>query len=134
MGSVCKNSKDEKDDQKLLGCISYDTKQISFVEVPSFLEFQTLEYPNLPESFDKNTLYTITKAPTKRDAIDFYEHEFKTRGKEFNTLKVISVKDEILYEEGVTAETLQSEKEFVTAYCNENNIKASIQAKCLEVL
>lgn len=133
LGSVCKNSKDERNDTKLLGCISYDTKKISYVDIPSFLEFETLEYPNLPESFDKNTLYTILKAPTKRDALDFYTREFANHGQEFHTLKIVSAKDEVLYEEGPTKE-VKTEAEYLTLFCSENNIKQSVLSKCLELV
>ena len=134
LGSVCKNSKDEAEDTKYLACISYsEKKKVDYVEVPSFLEYDSLEYPNLPESYDKTTLYTITKAPTKRDALMHYEKEFENHGSVFYPLKIINIRNEIIYEEGGNGE-LQSERDYLNLYGSENNIKQSIIDKCMELL
>lgn len=134
LGSVCKNSSAEKDDHKYIAYIDYSSKRISLEEIPSFLEYGALEYPNLPSHFDGTTLYTVTKAPTKQDALVFYTKEFANHGGTFYPLLIVSLRNEILYNENNNTKEIISESDYLDKYATENKVSDSILNKCKELI
>lgn len=99
LGSVTKNSSTEKDDQKLLAVI--DESGLNFVNVPSFMEYETVKYGEDPTHKDTLVYLNVLEAPSKFEAKNYYETKFPN----VKINKVITKRQEVLNTEVPVTET-----------------------------
>lgn len=125
LGSVIKNSSTEKDDQKILANIT--STGLDYVTVPSFLEYETVEFGNEIACKDKLVLLTVTEAPTRAEAVDFYE----AKNSNVKINKVITKRQRVLSTEVVTD---FSDQDAWETFCKEKNLPDSVKEICTKVI
>lgn len=125
LGSVIKNSSTEKDDQKLLAVINESGLQI--VNIPSFMEYETVNYGDEPSCKDKLVFLNVLEAPSKAEAMNFYETKFPNS----RCNKVITKRQKILNTEVVATE---SEEGSFEAFAEEKGLSDTVKAICKKVL
>ena len=52
------------------------TKQKELVELPDFLRFETIDYPNDIDNFNTNTYYTLSEVTDKEIALNHYKEKY----------------------------------------------------------
>lgn len=124
LGSVVKNSSTEKTDQKLLALCR--NSRVEYIKVPSFLEYETLEYGTEPENKEKLVLINVTGAPTRADAEDFYEKRFSNV-----MLNKVTTKRQL----ALAAESLEEVSETASweAFSKEKNLSESVDTICKQL-
>lgn len=125
LGSAVKNSSTEKEDQKLLALITKNS--LDYVEVPSFMEYETVVYGEDVKCTDKLVLVNVTEAPTKSEAENYYQSKYP----KLKVNKVTTKRQRVLATEAIQ-ET--SEADSWKAFCEEKKIPESVQAICARVL
>lgn len=84
LGSISPNSLAENGQKKYIYRIDCTTGDGVAIEVPVFLGYQEVEYPNpLPEETNKYTIWTVKNALDKGQAIEFYRKECVDKGQDF---------------------------------------------------
>lgn len=90
LGSATLNSSTESGNTKYLAIIDGETKEYTLQEIPKFLEYYTIEYPNkLPKIETKYAIFTVKGVLDKQNTIDEYSKQAKEMGFEFYTNKVL---------------------------------------------
>lgn len=125
LGSAVKNSSTEKDDNKVLALINADG--LKLVQVPSFLEYETVNYGDEPNCKDNLLLLNVTGAPSKAEAEEFYEAKFKN----IKLNKVTTKRQLILSSEAIDE---VSESASWEAFSKEKKLPETVDAICRELL
>ena len=90
LGSATLNSSTEHGNTKYLAIIDGISKKYTLQEIPKFLEYYEVCFPNsLPKIETKYGLFLIKDAIDKKTAIEQYEKEAKNLGFEFFARKVL---------------------------------------------
>ena len=90
LGSACANSSTESGDIKYLAIIDGETKEYELKEIPKFMEYYTVEYPNkLEKPKTKYAIFTVKNVLDKNMALEEYSKQAKEMGFEFYTNKVL---------------------------------------------
>ena len=90
LGSACMNSSTEHGNTKYLAIIDGETKEYELIEVPKYLEYYTVEYPNkLEKPKTKYAIFTVKNVLDKNVALEEYSKQAKEMGFEFYTNKVL---------------------------------------------
>lgn len=90
LGSACVNSSSEKGNIKYLAIIDGETKEYELKEIPKYLEYYTIEYPNkLEKPKTKFAIFTVKGVLDKNVALEEYSKQAKEMGFEFYTNKVL---------------------------------------------
>ena len=90
LGSATLNSSTESTDTKYLAIINGETKEYELKEIPKFMEYYTVEYPNkLEKPKTKYAIFTVKNALDKNVALEEYSKQAKEMGFEFYTNKVL---------------------------------------------
>ena len=93
LGSATLNSSTESGNTKYLAIIDGETKEYELKEIPKFMEYYTVEYPNkLPKIDTKYGIFTVKNVLDKQSALDEYSKQAKELGFEFYTNKVLKQK------------------------------------------
>lgn len=125
LGSAVKNSSTEKDDQKILAYIT--ETGCEYVNVPSFMEFETVNYGEEPKNTDKLVLLNILDAPTKHEAETYYESKYPKA----KCNKVITRRKAVLETQVVER---ASEEASWEAFCKEKDLPENVKRICEKVL
>lgn len=125
LGSIIKNSSTEKDDQKYYAVI--DDAGYHLMEVPSFMEYETVRYGDDVVCKDKLAFINVLDAPTKAEAEAYYETKFPNS----RCNKVITKRQQMLSTEVVNTESEESNFE---TFCEEKQISEDVQDICKKVL
>ena len=90
LGSATLNSSSESTDTKYLAIIDGETKEYELKEIPKFMEYYTVEYPNkLEKPKTKFAIFTVKGVLDKNVALEEYSKQAKEMGFEFYTNKVL---------------------------------------------
>lgn len=90
LGSATLNSSTESGDTKYLAIIDGETKEYELKEIPKYLEYYTVEYPNkLEKPKTKYAIFTVKNVLDKNVALEEYSKQAKEMGFEFYTNKVL---------------------------------------------
>ena len=90
LGSATLNSSTEHNDIKYLAIIDGETKEYELKEIPKFMEYYTVEYPNkLEKPKTKFAIFTVKNVLDKNVALEEYSKQAKEMGFEFYTNKVL---------------------------------------------
>lgn len=90
LGACTLNSSTESGRTPYIAKINGETKEYELIEVPKFLEYYTVEYPNkLEKSKTKYAIFTVKNVLDKNVAIEEYSKQAKELGFEFYTNKVL---------------------------------------------
>ncbi len=90
LGSACMNSSTEHGNTKYLAIIDGETKEYELKEIPKFMEYYTVEYPNkLEKPKTKYAIFTVKNVLDKNTALEEYSKQAKEMGFEFYTNKVL---------------------------------------------
>lgn len=90
LGSATLNSSSESGDTKYLAIIDGETKKFELKEIPKFMEYYTVEYPNkLEKPKTKYAIFTVKNVLDKNVALEEYSKQAKEMGFEFYTNKVL---------------------------------------------
>lgn len=125
LGSVVKNSSTEKDDQKYLAVIG--PEKYKLVEIPSFMEYETVTFGEEPKHKDTLVLLNIVDAPTKAEALAFYETKFP----EIKCNKVTSKRQRILSTE---SKDVLTEQDSWNMFCTEKKLDDDVKNICSKLL
>lgn len=89
LGSATLNSSTESGDTKYLAIIDGETKEYELKEIPKFMEYYTVEYPNkLEKPKTKYAIFTVKNVLDKNVALEEYSKQAKEMEFEFYTNKV----------------------------------------------
>ena len=90
LGSATLNSSSESTDTKYLAIIDGETKEYELKEIPKFMEYYTVEYPNkLEKPKTKYSIFTVKGVLDKNTALEEYSKQAKEMGFEFYTNKIL---------------------------------------------
>jgi hypothetical protein len=90
LGSACMNSSTEHGNTKYLAIIDGETKEFELKEIPKFMEYYTVEYPNkLEKPKTRYAIFTVKGVLDKNVALEEYSKQAKELGFEFYTNKVL---------------------------------------------
>ena len=90
LGSATLNSSSESTNIKYLAIIDGETKEFELKDIPKFMEYYTVEYPNkLEKPKTKYAIFTVKNVLDKNTAIEEYSKQAKEMGFEFYTNKVL---------------------------------------------
>ena len=90
LGSACMNSSTEHGNTKYLAIIDGETKEYELKEIPKFMEYYTVEYPNkLEKPKTRYAIFTVKNVLDKNVALEEYSKQAKELGFEFYTNKVL---------------------------------------------
>lgn len=90
LGSATLNSSTESGDTKYLAIIDGETKEFELKEIPKFMEYYTVEYPNkLEKPKTRYAIFTVKGVLDKNTALEEYSKQAKEMGFEFYTNKVL---------------------------------------------
>jgi hypothetical protein len=117
------STRNGEDQEHIIIQIDHD-KKIEFIKVPHYFSYETIEYPNLPES--KNNIINVINAPSYASVIDKYkDYYIRQEGIE---LKIEEGMDQtVSFEQG-------NIKEKFVKFCIDNNIANDVKNCCLEYL
>ena len=90
LGSATLNSSTEHGNTKYLAIIDGETKEYELKEIPKYLEYYTVEYPNkLEKPKTRYAIFTVKGVLDKNTALEEYSKQAKEMGFEFYTNKVL---------------------------------------------
>jgi hypothetical protein len=90
LGSATLNSSTEHGNTKYLAIIDGETKEFELKEIPKFMEYYTVEYPNKHEKpKTKYATFTVKGVLDKNVALEEYSKQAKEMGFEFYTNKIL---------------------------------------------
>ena len=90
LGSATLNSSTEHGNTKYLAIIDGETKEYELKEIPKFMEYYTVEYPNkLEKPKTRYAIFTVKNVLDKNVALEEYSKQAKEMGFEFYTNKVL---------------------------------------------
>lgn len=90
LGACTLNSSTESGRTPYIAKINGETKEYELIEVPKYLEYYIVEYPNkLEKPKTKYAIFTVKNALDKNVALEEYSKQAKEMGFEFYTNKVL---------------------------------------------
>lgn len=90
LGACTLNSSTESGRTPYIAKINGETKEYELIEVPKYLEYYTVEYPNkLEKPKTKYAIFTVKNVLDKNVALEEYSKQAKEMGFEFYTNKVL---------------------------------------------
>lgn len=90
LGACTLNSSTESGRTPYIAKINGEKKEYELIEVPKYLEYYTVEYPNkLEKPKTKYAIFTVKNALDKNVALEEYSKQAKEMGFEFYTNKVL---------------------------------------------
>lgn len=125
LGSAIKNSSTEKSDNKILALIKEES--LEFIDVPSFMEYETVDYGEDISNKDTLVLLNVLNAPTKNEAQTFYETKYKN----VKCNKIITKRQQFLDTE-VVKET--DDRNTWRIFCEEKKISEPVRVICETVI
>lgn len=130
LGSVCMNSSSESGNTKYLAIIDGKTKEYELLEVPKFLEYYEVEYPNkLPKIETRYGIFLVKNALDKNIVIEEYSKQAKEMGFDFYTRR-INIKKAV--EDNTLTE--KSEKPTFDQFAKSVNLSNEVYDICNEVI
>lgn len=100
LGSACMNSSSEQGNTKYLAIIDGETKEYELKEIPKFMEYYSVEYPNpLPKINTKYGIFLVTNSIDKNTTIEEYSKQAETMGFKFYARRIMSKKSTVDIEE-----------------------------------
>lgn len=130
LGAAILNSKAETGRKVYGALIDTVTATFSLVEIPKFLEYYEIHYPEpLYPIETKYGLFTIFDSIIKEETLDFYKKDAEKKGIDFYSLKTIHKKtkeEELLLSQ--RQEKMKSDIEYFQDYVKTNNVNKNIVA------
>jgi len=124
LGSISPNSYTERDSKKYIYEIDTETKEGNYIEVPVFLGYKEVEYPNpLPESEYDYTIWTIKESLDKGQTILFYS---KNDDFYYRRIEKKKSKEEKEIEERKKQKEFTSIEQYVKLYKESVGLKESV--------
>lgn len=140
LGSPTFNSLNEKDKIPYIASIDIKTKKYTLIEVPIWVEYLTVQYPQeLPTPTKKYPIYTIYDSIDKEESILYYTNIAKEKGIPFYCRRVHSksIKDDSLIVQD-KEDSIQLKEKSLIDYFNEyqklNNVSDEIATVCSQIL
>ena len=127
LGANTITRKDEQGFQYHLNCIDLKNGDETFIEIPQFLDYLSVEYPIIPDIGIFPRIYEIFNAPSKEIAREHY--------KDYH-IHSIHLQNETDDEEGSTgsSKTSLSLIEYMNNFIKEKNIRTEIATKLLDLI
>jgi hypothetical protein len=137
LGSPGFNSYTEKDKTPYIAVIDIGTKKYKLVEVPKFISYHEVSYPNpLPDKKDvlKYPIFRVKESIDKAETLKFYEEEALKKGYVFYNREVCRKKSELDIElEGMNADDEKTDTEWFEIYQTEKGLDKDVLALCLQI-
>ena len=132
LGSATLNSSTESGNTKYLAIIDGETKEYELKEIPKFLEYYEVCFPNsLPKIETKYGLFLIKDAIDKKTAIEQYEKEAKNLGFDFYCRKVLIKRTKSI---DIDSDDLKSEKPTFQKFAKTVGLSNEVFDICNEVI
>jgi len=116
--------------------IDTETKEESFIEIPRFIKFDTLEYPEIKkvDLNKENIIFDIDNAPDKNTAIDFYTKEYGDyfQYRQINLKKSYNKNDKTISLQEQTSES--AKMTMFEGFCSENEISENNKKRLREII
>lgn len=130
LGSATLNSSTESGNTKYLAIIDGETKEYELKEIPKFMEYYEVEYPNkLPKIETKYGIFLVKNALDKNIVVEEYSKQAKEMGFDFYTRR-ISIKKAV---EDNTL-TKKSEKPTFDQFAKSVELKDEISDICKQII
>lgn len=136
LGSPILNSKTESQKTPYIAVINHNTKKHTLIEVPKWLEYYEVTYPNdLTIPTTKYAIFTVYESLNKEEIIQYYTKQAQEKGFVFYHRRVFSKR--IKKEDFQISESNIQDKstlQYFEEYCKTNNVENTVQDLCKEVL
>ena len=131
LGACTLNSSTESGRTPYIAKINGETKEYELIEVPKFLEYYEVEYPNkLPKITTKYGLFLVKNSLDKNTTLEEYTKQAKELGFEFYARKIMSKKSKMLEVDEIG----NTEKLTFDDFANSVELDDSIRDICKEVI
>lgn len=129
LGSPVLNSLTESGKTPLIASIDLMTKKFSLIEVPKFLEYFCVTYPDpLPEKIGVEFgIFTIKESLDKQETVKYYENQAKDKPYKFYIRRIESKKTLVQVEKSNgKSENGKSPKEYLDSFISSQKVKDKI--------
>lgn len=131
LGACTLNSSTESGRTPYIAKINGETKEYELIEVPKFLEYYEVEYPNkLPKITTKYGLFLVKNSLDKNTTLEEYTKQAKELGFEFYARKIMSKKSKVLEVDEIG----NTEKLTFDDFADSVGLEDSIRDICKEVI
>lgn len=131
LGSATLNSSTESGNTKYLAIIDGETKEYELIEVPKFLEYYEVSYPDpLPKIDTKYGLFLVRNSLDKKVTEEEYSKQAEELGFKFYARKILSKKSKVLE----VGEVEKTENLTFDDFADSVELDDSIRDICKEVI
>ena len=130
LGSPVLNSLSESGKTPLVASIDLVSKELKLFEVPKFVEYETIKYP---ESIKKNNkipyiIYTITDSLDKSETLNYYRKQAEELGMKLYTRRVESKKLHNIQDTNSNKDKIKnlSYKEYLSEYIKDKSVSKEV--------
>ena len=131
LGSACMNSVIESGHKRYILSIDGQTRQFGHIEIPNFMEYYEVSYPNpLPKIDTKYGIFLVRDAIDKNTVIEEYSKQAEKLGYKFYCRKVLTKKSKNLELDEVE----KSDKPTFDGFCKSVGLKKEVEDICRQVI
>jgi len=136
LGSVTLNSISESGKTPLISLVDVYTGEEKLIEVPKFLEYAEVTYPeDLPKSpVTLYTLFTVKDSLSKKESIDFYRKQAESLGYTFYPRRIFSKKVNEALALDHKSKDKMSDKEYFTLYKGKSKLTPEVTSILEEII
>lgn len=135
LGSPVLCSYTESGKKPYIASIDYDTTEYELIEVPKFLEYYDVSYPNdLPKINTPLALFWVKDSLDKQDTVDFYTRKAKEKGYDFYS-RLITKKKIRNDDTEIERDTeIKSDEEYFNDFAKNVKLSENVKRLCMEIL
>jgi hypothetical protein len=124
LGAVTLNSSNEKGRTPYIAIIDTDTKEYNLIEIPKWLDYNEVIYPNdLPSPIANYTIYSVKDSIDKKETIDYYSKQSLER---YNTPFYYNEIEKRIDSNNVSVERKELDNKSLLDYYNEMEVEKNI--------
>ena len=135
LGAPIFNSITEKNKTPYIASIDPNTKKYTLIEVPKFLSYYEVDYPNdIEKPKTKYGLWKVKESLNKEETLKYYTKQAEEKGFTFYPLAIFSkkAKRELVEGENKT-EIRKSNEELFKQYQQDNKVEQEVADICLDI-
>ena len=135
LGSPILNSSTESGKIPYIASIDLDTKEYELIEVPKFMEYYEVTYPNkIPKIDTKYGLFLVKDSIDKNTTTEEYSKQAKEMGFDFYARRILSKKAIENIDDSSYNEERDSLESMFNAFSKRNELSNEISDICLNVI
>lgn len=136
LGSPILDSVTESGKKPLIAVIDIDKNELSYVEVPKFLEYYSVKYPeDLPEVTTPLALFYVEDSIDKEETKKFYSEQSRKKGFEFYARRIVKKKAKKDLEDiGEKDYEEKTPMEYFDDYAEEYKVEDAVADICREII